>query len=119
MEELNVLINSVKRFRIKDVIEKKKNLLAEVEYLDDVVDKKAKMEIKAYTREVLSQLKLLSDNNPLFTEEMKLTMLNVEEPGKIADFVTSLLNIEKHEYQDVLETINKPEPSWEGPSSST
>lgn len=103
---INVLINSVKRFRIKDVIEKKKNLLAEVEYLDDVVDKKAKMEIKAYTREVLSQLKLLSDNNPLFTEEMKLTMLNVEEPGKIADFVTSLLNIEKHEYQDVLETIN-------------
>ena len=48
------------------------------------------MEIKAYTREVLSKLKLLSDNNPLFTEEMKLTMLNVEEPGKIADFVTSL-----------------------------
>jgi len=102
----NVLINSVKRFRIKDVIEKKKNLLAEVEYLEDIVDKKAKMEIKAYTREVLSKLKLLSDNNPLFTEEMKLTMLNVEEPGKIADFVTSLLNIEKHEYQDVLETIN-------------
>jgi ATP-dependent Lon protease len=103
---INVLINSVKRFRIKDAIEKKKNLLAEVEYLDDIVDKKAKMEIKAYTREVLSQLKLLSDNNPLFTEEMKLTMLNVEEPGKIADFVTSLLNIEKQEYQDVLETIN-------------
>jgi ATP-dependent Lon protease len=103
---VNVLINSVKRFRIKEVIEKKKNLQARVEYLDDVVDKKDKMEIKAYTREVLSKVKLLSENNPLFTEEMKLTMLNVEEPGKIADFVTSLLNIEKHEYQDVLETLN-------------
>ena len=105
-EGINVLINSVKRFRIKDVIERKKNLQAKVEYLDDIVDKKNKIEIKAYTREVLSQLKLLSDNNPLFTEEMKLTMLNVEEPCKIADFVTSLLNIEKNEYQDVLETIN-------------
>ena len=48
---------------------------------------------------------MLSDNNPLFTEEMKLTMLNVDEPGKIADFVTSILNIEKNEYQDVLETL--------------
>ena len=103
---VNVLINSVKRFRIKEVIEKKKNLQARVEYLDDVVEKKEKMEIKAYTREVLSKVKLLSENNPLFTEEMKLTMLNVEEPGKIADFVTSLLSIEKHEYQDVLETLN-------------
>jgi ATP-dependent Lon protease len=105
-EGINVLINSVKRFRIKDIIEKKKNLQAKVEYLDDIIDKKNKIEIKAYTREVLSQLKLLSDNNPLFTEEMKLTMLNVEEPGKIADFVTSLLNVEKNDYQEVLETIN-------------
>lgn len=103
---VNVLINSVKRFRIKEELEKKKNLQARVEYLDDIVDKKEKMEIKAYTREVLSKVKLLSENNPLFTEEMKLTMLNVEEPGKIADFVTSLLNIEKHEYQEVLETLN-------------
>ncbi len=103
---VNVLINSVKRFRIKREVEKKKNLVAEVEYLEDILDKKGKIEIKAYTREVLSKLKLLSDNNPLFTEEMKLTMLNVEEPGKIADFVTSILNIEKQEYQDVLETLD-------------
>lgn len=103
---VNVLINSVKRFRIKKEVEKKKNLVAEVEYLEDILDKKGKIEIKAYTREVLSKLKLLSDNNPLFTEEMKLTMLNVEEPGKIADFVTSILNMEKNEYQEILETLD-------------
>ncbi|HOP28800.1 MAG TPA: endopeptidase La [Spirochaetota bacterium] len=104
---VNVLINSVKRFKIRKEVEKKKNLVAEVEYLEDILDnKKGKIEIKAYTREVLSKLKLLSDNNPLFTEEMKLTMLNVEEPGKIADFVTSILNIDKQEYQDVLETLD-------------
>ena len=49
---------------------------------------------------------MLSENNPLFTEEMKLTMVNVDEPGKIADFVTSILNIERNEYQDVLETLD-------------
>ena len=37
---------------------------------------------------------------------MKLTMVNVEEPGKIADFVTSILNMEKNEYQEVLETLS-------------
>lgn len=103
---LNVLINSIRRFRIKRIVSENPYLIAGVEYLrDDTVDRK-NIEIKALTREVLSRLKLLSENNPLFTEEMKLTMLNVEEPGKIADFVTSILTIEKNDYQDILETLN-------------
>ena len=81
----NVLINSVKRFRITDVVEKNKYLLADIEYVDDRPGSVKGIEIKALTREILSKLKKLSDNNPLFTEEMKLTMLNVDEPGKIAD----------------------------------
>jgi len=103
---VNVLINSLKRFRIKKIIFEKKYIIADVEYLDDLKFNGKSIELKALTREVLGQLKLLSENNPLFTEEMKLTMLNVDEPGKIADFVTSILNIEKDEYQEVLETLN-------------
>lgn len=102
---VNVLINSVKRFRIVNTVSEKKHLIAGVEYLDDM-EMRRSVELKALTRAVLSQLKMLSENNPLFTEEMKLTMVNVEEPGKIADFVTSILNLEKQEYQEVLETLS-------------
>ncbi len=103
---VNVLINSIKRFKIEDIVTQRKSLVADVEYLTDQIDKKKSTEIKALTREVLSQLKKLSEHNPLFTEEMKLTMLNVDEPGKIADFVTSILNLEKDEYQEILEIMN-------------
>ncbi len=103
---VNVLINSIKRFKITEQVDKKKFLLAKIEYLEDSIDRKNRMEIKALTREILAKLKLLSDNNPLFTEEMKLTMLNVEEPGKIADFVTSILSLDKKEYQDILEELD-------------
>ncbi len=95
---INVLINSVKRFVIKKVVSEKPHIIAEVSYIDEEQPKK-NMELKALTRAVLTQLKLLSENNPLFTEEMKLTMVNVEEPGKIADFVASMLSLEKQEYQ--------------------
>ena len=105
---INVLINTIKRFEIKKIKSEKPDIIAEVNYLEDKV-KKNNNEIKALTRAVLSQLKTLSENNPLFTEEMKLTMVNVDEPGKIADFVTSILNLEKKEYQDILETINVKE----------
>jgi len=103
---LNVLINSMKRFRVRRIISEDPYILAEVDYIEDIAPDKKSIEFKAITREVLSKLKILSDNNPLFTEEMKLTMLNVDEPGKIADFVTSILNIEKSEYQDILETLS-------------
>ncbi len=103
---LNVLINSMRRFRIRRITSEDPYIVAEVEYIEDIILDRKSVELKALTREVLSKLKILSDNNPLFTEEMKLTMLNVDEPGKIADFVTSILNIEKNEYQDVLETLN-------------
>ena len=103
---VNVLINSVKRFKIKKMVYDKRFLISDVEYLDDHIGNKNSIELKALTREVLAQLKLLSENNPLFTEEMKLTMLNVDEPGKIADFVTSILNIDKEDYQDVLQTMD-------------
>ena len=102
---VNVLINSIKRFKIEKIISEKPFLIAQVKYSDDEAVKKS-IEIKALTKAILSQLKLLSENNPLFTEEMKLTMVNVDEPGKIGDFVTSILNLEKNEYQEVLETIN-------------
>ena len=101
---INVLINSVKRFVIKKVVSEKPHIVAEVSYIDEEQPKK-NMELKALTRAVLTQLKLLSENNPLFTEEMKLTMVNVEEPGKIADFVASMLSLEKQEYQSILETV--------------
>jgi ATP-dependent Lon protease len=104
---VNVLINSLKRFRIVEVIQEKPNIICNVEYLDDKQPTRSKQnELKALTRSVLSQLKMLSENNPLFTEEMKLTMVNVDEPGKIGDFVSSILNLDKDEYQKILETID-------------
>ncbi len=109
---VNVLINSIKRFKIEDVSYEKKYLVAEIEYLNDDSESKKNIEVKALMREVLGQLKKLSDNNPLFTEEMKLTMLNVDEPGKVADFVTSILNVEKDEYQEILETLSVKKRLW-------
>jgi ATP-dependent Lon protease len=103
---VNVLINSVKRFRITRLVTEKRFIVADVDYLEDRGVNRNSTEVKALTREILGQLKMLSENNPLFTEEMKLTMLNVDEPGKIADFVTSILNLEKDEYQDVLQTLD-------------
>jgi ATP-dependent Lon protease len=37
---------------------------------------------------------------------MRLNMINIDHPGKIADFIASILNIDKAEQQKILEMLN-------------
>ncbi len=102
---VNVFISTIKRFKIKKILNEMDPMVAIVDYLDDEVENNS-FEIKALTRALISEMKEISENNPLFSEEMRLNMVNIDQPGKIADFITSILNIEKEEQQRVLEMIN-------------
>ncbi|NLZ77158.1 MAG: endopeptidase La, partial [Spirochaetales bacterium] len=39
------------------------------------------------------------------SEEMRLNMVNIDHPGKLADFIASILNVDRAEQQDILETL--------------
>lgn len=106
---MNILINSIKRYKIMRFSSTEPNIVVEPLYIDDSMENlsdREEKEIKAYTRAMLSEIKSVSETNPLFTEEMRLTMVNVDEPGKLADFITSMLNIERKLQQEILETFN-------------
>jgi len=101
---VNIFISTLKRFKIKKFLSKETPIVAAVTYLDDLGE--GSDEIKALTRALLSEMKSVSENNPLFSEEMRLNMINIDHPGKIADFIASILNIDKNEQQKILETID-------------
>ncbi|AKH76151.1 endopeptidase La [Leptospira interrogans] len=99
---VNILVNTIRRFKIESFVNKDP-LVARVSYPEEEPGA-PKNTTKAMMRTLLVMTRELAQNNPLFTEEMKLTMLNVNEPGKMADFVCSILNLEKEEYQSVIES---------------
>lgn len=101
---LNVFISTIKRFRIRKTLHSTAPMIVAAEYLDDEEDDT--FEVKALTRALLSEMKEVSENNPLFSEEMRLNMVNIDHPGKIADFIASILNIDKADQQKILEMIN-------------
>jgi ATP-dependent Lon protease len=101
---LNVFISTIKRFKIKKTINPINPIIAAVSYVDDEEDDTN--EVKALTRALISEMKQISENNPLFSEEMRLNMVNIDHPGKIADFIASILNIDKNDQQRVLEVFN-------------
>src|SRR6185369_13415559 len=101
------LVYSIKRFRNKKVISKYPYLVVETEYLKDEIERSNEME--ALTRTVINHVKRLSEVNPSFTEEMKLSMINAPGPGTIADLVTFALGLSKEQGQEFLETLSVKE----------
>ncbi|MDR0314146.1 MAG: LON peptidase substrate-binding domain-containing protein, partial [Treponema sp.] len=101
---VNIFISTLKRFKIKKPLHAAMGLAAAVEYLEEEEDHTS--EVKALTRALISEMKQISENNPLFSEEMRLNMINIDHPGKIADFIASILNIDKTEQQKILEILN-------------
>lgn len=101
---VNIFISTLKRFRVKKTLSARDPVVAAVEYLED--EESDTPEVKALTRAILSEMKQVSENNPLFSEEMRLNMINIDHPGKIADFISSILNIDKDEQQRILEMLN-------------
>lgn len=101
---VNILIQSLKRFRRLKTLSDHPHIVVETEYLEDQFEKNN--ELDALTRSVISHVKRLSEVNPFFTEEMRIAMINAPGPGSVADIVAFALALPKEEAQDILGTIS-------------
>ena len=101
---INIFVSTLRRFRIAKFLHATTPLVAAVEYLDN--RNLESVEVHALTRALIAEVKQVSENNPLFSEEMRVNMVNIDQPGKIADFVASILNVSADEKQGILETID-------------
>lgn len=101
---MNIFISTLKRFKITQFISDTPPFSAKVEFLENQAEKT--IEVKALTRSIISEMKQITENNPLFSEEIRLNMVNIDQPGKIADFIASIINIDRKEQQKILETLN-------------
>jgi ATP-dependent Lon protease len=100
---ISIFISTLKRFETKQYYPSGPYLVAEVQYLEDIEDEQE--ELRAWTRLLLSEMKMLTKNNQLFSEEMRLNMVNIDHPGKLADFIASILNVDRKQQQAILETL--------------
>lgn len=101
---VNLFVSTIIRFRIKKILSSESPMVAAVEYLPDTGENS--FEVKALTRALISEMREIGEANALVSEEMRMNLNNINHPGKIADFITSILNIEKTEQQKILETVD-------------
>jgi len=103
---VNIFVSTIQRFRVLKFQADGERKSAIVEYPQVKDEDTDSMEIKALVRSILSEVKQLSENNPLFSEEIRLNLANIDQPNKLSDFLAGILNLPRDQQQDLLETFS-------------
>ncbi|MBA7620075.1 Lon protease [subsurface metagenome] len=102
--QINIFVNTIKRFEVKKFLSMDPYVTAAVNYID--VKPEMDKELQALVRTLYLEIKEVSEDNPFFTEEIKLNIANLDGAEKVVDFVSSILNVGKEVQQDILETFD-------------
>jgi len=106
-DDVQLLLSSLKRFKIRRMIKKGPAFMAAVQYFEEPAPEPDD-EIHALALAILGEIKHLSSKSPLFSEEMKLILsqsASIGEPGRLADMATSITTVDRDMAQKVLETV--------------
>jgi ATP-dependent Lon protease len=102
--QVSVLLSGLERFELKNLVSSEPYYVGNAEYLHDSIERGT--ELEALMRSALQQFKLVSKDNPLISEEVKVALVNVDGPGKLADFMASVLIRDSEVYQEFLSTTD-------------
>jgi ATP-dependent Lon protease len=105
-DQLQVLLEGLQRFRVRQWLREPAPLLANVQYFPQRGGDRSE-EQKAYAVAIINTIKELIPLNPLYGEELKvfLNRSNPNEPSLLADFAASLTSASREDLQEVLEII--------------
>ncbi|TET78781.1 MAG: endopeptidase La [Candidatus Cloacimonadota bacterium] len=100
---LRLLVQGISRIRIKEFTQEEPYLKATVEIIEERWEKGVKVE--ALMRNIVSMFQKLIELSPHLPEELEAIVINIEEPGRLADFIVANLNFELEDKQKILETF--------------
>lgn len=97
---VRVLVEGLRRFEIKTFESEEPYLRAHVDYHKDAQEDS--IEMTALTRNAQTQFQEVISLSPTLNEQVKITALNTDNPGKLADLIAANLNLNLEERQQLL-----------------
>lgn len=99
-----ILLQGIGRFKIQDYVETKPYIKAKVEHIS--VEEARDKEIEAMMSNLVSQYQQVVQISSALPDEMGPMAKSLEEPGTLADMVTSTIDSGVQEKQEVLELFD-------------
>lgn len=101
---LHLLVQGLSRIRLAEFIRHEPYLVAKVITLEEA--KEWPPELSALARNILGMFQQLGGITPFLPPELIAAASSIEEPGRLADFIASSLNLSLEERQEILETVD-------------
>ncbi len=101
---LSVLIQGTQRVRLLEIVQSTPYLQARVEFLREV--EVADIETEALVKTVTGQFERVVALSPNVPDESVPAARNQTSPGRVADFIASLLDLPVEDKQELLETLD-------------
>jgi len=103
-DAVRLIIQGIARFMVKNYIATEPYVRAQIQVLTDVLEKD--IEVDALASNIKNLFHRVLELSPYLPSELGAMVMSIEEPGILADTVTSSLNLSKDEKQAVLETVD-------------
>src|SRR5881398_3017660 len=105
-QSLFVFAEGLERVRVTEFSQLSPFMLAQVETIPETIPPK-NSEIEALQRNVLTLFQQIVAGSPTLSDELSTVAMNIEEPGRLVDFIASSLpSLSTSDKQDTLETTD-------------
>ncbi|MDH7502178.1 MAG: endopeptidase La [Verrucomicrobiota bacterium] len=101
---VRVLVEGLRRIRILSFESQEPYLQGKYEVLKEVSEDS--LEVVALVRNLRDRFAEVIDLSPALVEQVKVAVMNIEDPGRLADLVAANLNLSLEERQRLLEAVN-------------
>lgn len=102
----SVIVQGVQRIRLKEFTQEEPYWVAKIDELVDIPPSPHDLEIDALVMNIKSIFQKMAGLAPYLTAEQTSMILNVQQPGRVADVAVSALNISTEEKQEILQILN-------------
>ncbi len=101
---MRLLGQGMARCRITSILAKEPYLRAKVEVISEL--KQEDSQTLAYMRGVANNFLKIIDASENLSDELKVVVMNIDDPGRLADLIATNLDIEVAEKQQILEEVS-------------
>ena len=104
---VRLLVRGLSRIRLVEIFQSEPFLKGKIEPAPEVEEKSLEMEaLKRNASDLFDRMISLSPNLP---EELTVAVMNVQEAGRVADFIASNMNLDLSEQQEILKALHVAE----------
>src|SRR3990170_6357602 len=100
---LRILVQGVLRIEVREYVQREPYLRAQTHHLRDVHE--PSKEVSTLQAHIVSQFSKFVSMVPYLPDELQGVVINMKDPGRVADFIAANLNISLDEKQDLLNAL--------------